>query len=132
MNGVALYQLPISLTCAVCLRDYWRILNLPDDLQVDGPLPFSCANCNNEQHRYGAPQGMDTQAWIRCVAQAGWRCTRCARAVDFYSVRQLDGQPACSRCRDQAYRNARGLGSAQSSEFTADAAIFVNHHFSAR
>lgn len=127
MNGVALYQLPVSLTCGICRRDYWRVLNLPNDLQVDGPLPFSCSNCNHDQRRYGAPEGMPTQDWIRRVAAAGWRCSSCGRPLDFHTVRQIDGAPACSRCRDRAYRSAK----LPSREFMADATIFVNH-FSAR
>lgn len=125
-----MYRYPTVLTCSVCLRDYWRVLNLPDDLQVDGPLPFSCANCNHDQHRYGAPDGMATQEWIRRVAAVGWQCSACGRPLNFDTVRHINGAPACSRCRDRAYRSKSGKPTSVDI-LEAPALVGVNH-FSAR
>jgi hypothetical protein len=96
-----MYQLPITLNCSTCLRDYARILNLPNDCIVSKHPPFSCAPCTGGE-RYHAPDGMSVREWIAALAGMGWRCGACGVLLDVDSVRNLNGAPACARCRGRA------------------------------
>ncbi len=97
---------PVSVICGLCQRPYEISLRLPADVDVSKPPSFTCRTCSGTA-RVGAPLGTDRREWIRTCAAAGWKCVVCNREVDFESVTNIDGRPACDRCRWRAYRADR-------------------------